>query len=97
MVRQAAGFVDRIVLETNPAVQACRRWASSRLFVFQRIARKKRSINEGGSGSPNVSHLDGSLEVNVRNEGREKAKDVVNQPLDDIMKPSPATERVQRP
>jgi uncharacterized protein (DUF2236 family) len=25
VVRQAAGFVDRIVLETNPAVQACRR------------------------------------------------------------------------
>ena len=25
VVRQAAAFVDRIVLETNPAVQACRR------------------------------------------------------------------------
>ena len=37
------------------------------------------------------------LEVYVRHEGREKAKDVVNQPLDDFMKPSPATECVQQP
>ena len=29
VVRQAAAFVDRIVLETNPAVQACRRMRTS--------------------------------------------------------------------
>ena len=36
-------------------------------------------------------------EVYVLHEGQEKAKDVVNQPLDDIMKPSPATECVRQP
>jgi len=36
-------------------------------------------------------------EVNVRHEGLEKAKGVVNQPLDNIMKASPATECVRHP
>jgi uncharacterized protein (DUF2236 family) len=34
VVRQAAAFVDRIVLETNPAVQACRRMGLSADYLY---------------------------------------------------------------
>ena len=56
VVRQACALVDRLVLESNPAVQACRRMAaSSRLFVLQRIARKKRSfMRAAGSREPSA-------------------------------------------
>jgi uncharacterized protein (DUF2236 family) len=53
VVRQAAAFVNRIVLETNPAVQACRRMRLPADYLYsKRIARKKRSINEGGIREP---------------------------------------------
>jgi uncharacterized protein (DUF2236 family) len=42
VVKQAAAFVDRIVLESNPAVQACRRMRLPADICISTIARKKR-------------------------------------------------------
>jgi uncharacterized protein (DUF2236 family) len=40
VVRQAGAFSDRLVLESNPAVQACRRMALPAEYLYVRRGRK---------------------------------------------------------